>query len=223
MFLKRLNGKCQIIFALLWLAGMFELAQEGVWLEAAETMQDKSVCSVSDLTFQTRLLHSQKPYRRENPPILEIKLQNISEREICIARQSIEVDINGFPFMQGILKGPRGQIYRFQPWYDRAYGNKGVPSYQELSSGEFARWHFEVQSATQAYHWDWFGSWGLPAGNYEITLIYDYPCKELSGNLSPEKIFGNRSRIFSLPDPKGVITIIAAGEGRRPKPVVKFS
>ncbi|MCK5272801.1 MAG: hypothetical protein KAJ52_09485, partial [Sedimentisphaerales bacterium] len=35
-----------------------------------------------------------------------------------------------------------------------------------------------------------------------------------------KKNFCNRSRGFSLPDPKGVITIIAAGEGRRPKPVV---
>lgn len=64
-----------------------------------------------------------------------------------------------------------------------------MPSYEKIIPGKFVRWHFEVQSATQAYHWDWFGSWGLPAGDYEITLIYDYPCKELSGDISPEKIF----------------------------------
>ncbi len=36
-------------------------------------------------------------------------------------------------------------------------------------------------------------------------------------------IFCNRSHNFISPDPEGVITIIAAGGGRRPKPVVKFT
>jgi len=38
----------------------------------------------------------------------------------------------------------------------------------------------------------------------------------------PTFYFCNRSRNFSSPDPGGVITIIAAGVGHRPKPVVKF-
>ena len=88
-----------IISGLALLAGMFGFAQDGGRLKAEEMMQDKDIGSVSDLSLQIRLLYSQKPYRRENPPILEIKLKNISEREIYAARQPIGVDKNGFPFM----------------------------------------------------------------------------------------------------------------------------
>ena len=62
----------------------------------------------------------------------------------------------------------------------------------------------------------------MPPPFVGYILIQEYS-KQQKGLWQILFTFCKRSRNFAVPDPGGVITIIAAGEGRRPKPVVKNS